>query len=78
MTVSALPEYIMLTCLREHFRNCNLTVNFRFLNSHNMRLVNLKESHLIQCLTSNIVYVYANRLQSAMCLAAKVSLLGAF
>ena len=44
MKVSVFPVYIVWARFREQFWSCNGTVNFCFLNSHNVRLVKIKEA----------------------------------
>ena len=63
MKVSVFPVYIVWARCREQFWSCNGAVNFCFLNSHNVRLVKIKEGQQFQFFASNAVDVYANKFQ---------------
>ena len=64
MKVSIFPLYIVWTRFREQFWSCNEAVNCCFLNSHNVRLVKIKEGQQFKFFASNAIGVYANKFQS--------------
>ena len=56
MKASVFPVYIVWARFREQFWSCNGAVNFCFLNSHNVRLVKIKEGQQFNCLYCNVIW----------------------